>query len=55
MVTAYYKKPNLRFVVYVSETSSKYELSCIHKDVTAQDGADLDPKLIKVRGVSGCG
>jgi len=49
LVTAYYKKPNLRFVVYVSESSSKYELSCVHKDIADKDSKDLDPNLVKVR------
>merc|ERR1711908_176555 len=31
LVTAYYKKPTLRFVVYLSETCHKYELTCVHK------------------------
>ena len=48
LVTAYYKKPNLRFVVYVSESSSKYELTCVHKDISDKETHDLDPDLIKV-------
>eukprot|EP00750_Incisomonas_marina_P030143 INCI7306.1.p2 GENE.INCI7306.1~~INCI7306.1.p2 ORF type:complete len:150 (-),score=29.23 INCI7306.1:263-712(-) len=48
LVTAYYKKPNLRFVVYVSESSSKYELTCVHKDISDKETHDLDPDLIKM-------
>ena len=49
LITAYYKKPSLRFVVYVTESSNKYELVCVHQDIADKEAADLDPRLVKVR------
>jgi rRNA-processing protein FCF1 len=52
LITAYYKKPKLRFVVYMSSSCSKMILTCVHEEIERLDPSSTEEVRRIVKAVA---